>query len=75
MNPPALDRIFYAAQLQKDPYIIAHIHFIGSPSRTNTHEAPILLLSPLPPTMAVLPLADNATDQPCPELADCPFPN
>src|SRR5205814_1312116 len=33
--------------------------------RLNTHAAPALLLSPLPPTSAMLPSADNATATPC----------
>src|SRR5262249_27107263 len=34
------------------------------PLRVNTHAAPALLLSPDPPTMAVLPSADSATEVP-----------
>src|SRR5258708_3203100 len=34
------------------------------PLRVNTHAAPVLLLSDHPPTMAVLPSADSATDVP-----------
>src|SRR5262249_27196638 len=34
------------------------------PLRVNTHAAPIAPLSPGPPTMAVLPSPDSATDQP-----------
>src|SRR5262249_46152246 len=32
---------------------------------TNTHAAPALALSVYPPTMAVFPSADNATETPC----------
>ena len=35
-----------------------------SPLRVNTHAAPVVLLSLGPPTMAVLPSADSATDAP-----------
>ena len=35
------------------------------PLRVKTHAAPVILLSASPPTMAVLPSADSATDQPC----------
>src|SRR5262249_41127456 len=35
------------------------------PLRVNTHAVPALLLSSGPPTIAVLPSADSATDQPC----------
>ena len=35
------------------------------PLRVKTHAAPVYELSPGPPTMAVLPSADSATDQPC----------
>src|SRR5262249_36185850 len=34
------------------------------PLRVNTHAAPVLLLSNHPPTMAVLPSAESATDMP-----------
>src|SRR5262249_42003824 len=34
------------------------------PLRVNTHAAPVVLLSDHPPTMAVLPSADSATDMP-----------
>jgi Transcriptional regulatory protein, C terminal len=35
------------------------------PLRVWTHVAPVTLLSPTPPTMAVLPSADSATEWPC----------
>ena len=35
------------------------------PLRVNTHAAPVLELSPHPPTMAVLPSPDSATEEPC----------
>src|SRR6516225_6678911 len=35
------------------------------PLRVYTHAAPALRLSPGPPTMAVFPSADNATELPC----------
>src|SRR5258708_24049327 len=35
------------------------------PLRVNTHAAPVILLSLGPPTIAVLPSADRATDAPC----------
>src|SRR5262245_15940899 len=35
------------------------------PLRVNTHAAPVVLLSLGPPTMAVSPSADRATDTPC----------
>src|SRR5262245_51811886 len=34
------------------------------PLRVNTHAAPTSLLSPSPPTMAVLPSSDSATEEP-----------
>src|SRR5262249_60832187 len=36
----------------------------ASPLRVNTHAAPVVRLSLGPPTMAVLPSADTATDAP-----------
>src|SRR5437588_619561 len=39
------------------------------PLRVNTHPAPAMLLSAQPPTSAVLPSADSATEIPC-----CAFP-
>src|SRR6516225_9793657 len=41
------------------------------PLRVNTHTAPALPLSYGPPTMAVLPSPDSATERPCPT---CPAP-
>ena len=35
------------------------------PLRVKTHAAPVKLLSRYPPTMAVLPSADSATEMPC----------
>src|ERR1017187_9588432 len=40
--------------------------FHTPPVRVSTQAAPALLLSPGPPTMAVFPSADNATERPCP---------
>ena len=39
-----------------------------------THAAPACELSPGPPTMAVLPSADSATDMPCWALPAAPVP-
>src|SRR6476619_2300891 len=45
------------------------------PLRVNTHAAPVLLLSDHPPTPAVLPSADSATDIPWPRCnASSPAP-
>src|SRR3981081_2088596 len=44
------------------------------PLRVNTHAAPVLLLSDHPPTMAVLPSADSATDMPWRALPTAPAP-
>ena len=44
------------------------------PLRVNTHAAPVLLLSDHPPTMAVLPSADSATDMPWRALPTAPVP-
>src|ERR1035441_3275073 len=40
--------------------------FHTPPVRVYTQAAPALLVSPGPPTMAVFPSADNATERPCP---------
>src|SRR5436189_53846 len=42
--------------------------------RVYTHAAPMLLLSPGPPTMAVSPLEDSATEEPCWEDPIAPVP-
>jgi hypothetical protein len=39
-----------------------------------THAAPVLLLSLNPPTMAVLPSPDSATEMPCPAFPTAPVP-
>ena len=39
-----------------------------------THAAPVILLSASPPTMAVLPSADSATERPCPAVPTAPVP-
>src|SRR5262245_56502265 len=44
------------------------------PLRVNTHAAPVLLLSDQPPTMAVLPSADSATDIPWRAFPTAPVP-
>src|SRR5215831_10670544 len=44
------------------------------PLRVNTHAAPALPLSDHPPTMAVLPSADNATDMPWRAFPTAPLP-
>src|SRR5215831_21398633 len=44
------------------------------PLRVNTHAAPVLPLSDHPPTMAVLPSADNATDMPWRAFPTAPVP-
>src|ERR1700757_1704301 len=44
------------------------------PLRANTHAAPVLLLSDHPPTMAVLPSADSATDMPWRAFPTAPLP-
>src|SRR6266545_1474209 len=43
-------------------------------SRKKAHTAPVLLLSNGPPTMAVLPSADSATEKPCVALPTAPLP-
>src|ERR1039457_589065 len=43
-------------------------------ARVNTHTAPDVLLSPLPPTTAVLPSEDRPTELPRPALAVPPQP-
>src|SRR6266581_572877 len=42
--------------------------------RVNTHAAPVLLLSAHPPTMAVLPSPESATDMPWRALPAAPVP-
>src|SRR6516165_9121906 len=42
--------------------------------RVKTHAAPACELSPGPPTMAVLPSAESATDMPCWPLPTAPVP-
>src|SRR5215475_11244002 len=44
------------------------------PFRVNTHAAPVLLLSDHPPTIAVLPSADSATDIPWRAFPTAPVP-
>src|SRR5882672_12385342 len=44
------------------------------PSRVYTHAAPVPVLSPNPPTMAVFPSADSATDHPCCAAPAAPVP-
>src|SRR5262249_42037121 len=44
------------------------------PVRVNTQAAPVLLLSDQPPTRAVLPSADNATDMPWRAFPTAPVP-
>src|SRR5262249_36358695 len=44
------------------------------PLRVNTHAAPVLLLSDHPPTMAVLPSAESATDMPWRSFPTAPVP-
>src|SRR5262249_62244228 len=44
------------------------------PLRANTHAAPVLLLSDQPPTRAVLPSAESATDMPWRALPPAPLP-
>src|SRR5262245_7353036 len=44
------------------------------PLRVNTHAAPVLLLSDHPPTMAVLPSAESATDMPWRSIPPAPVP-
>src|SRR5215468_3510117 len=44
------------------------------PLRMKTHAAPTFELSVSPPTMAVLPSVDSATDRPCPERPTAPLP-
>src|SRR5215468_8770267 len=44
------------------------------PLRVNTHAAPVLLLSDHPPTMAVLPSAESATDMPWRPFPTAPLP-
>jgi len=40
----------------------------------NTHAAPASELSYCPPTIAVVPSADNATEKPCTALPTAPVP-
>ena len=42
--------------------------------RVKTHAAPVFQLSKGPPTMAVLPSADSATEAPCLALPTAPLP-
>src|SRR5580700_6936218 len=44
------------------------------PLRVKTHAAPSWLLSPYPPTIAVLPSAESATDQPWSAAPTAPLP-
>src|SRR5262249_12381121 len=44
------------------------------PLRVNTHAAPAVLLSLIPPTITVLPSADSATDRPCCAFPTAPVP-
>src|SRR6516164_2440579 len=44
------------------------------PLRVNTHAAPVLPLSDHPPTMAVLPSAESATDMPWRAFPTAPVP-
>src|SRR6516164_3657679 len=44
------------------------------PARVKTHAAPSRELSSNPPTMAVLPSPDSATDQPCAAAPTAPVP-
>src|SRR5579864_2278926 len=42
--------------------------------RVKTHAAPVKSLSASPPTIAVLPSEESATDRPCPEPPTAPVP-
>src|SRR6266511_727777 len=44
------------------------------PLLVQTHAAPAPLLSPCPPTKAVLPSAESDTDWPCKEVPSAPKP-
>src|SRR5262249_27513527 len=44
------------------------------PDRVHTHAAPTPLLSKYPPTSAVLPSAERATDSPCSAFPTDPLP-
>src|SRR5262245_53587395 len=44
------------------------------PLRVHTHAAPLKLLSPSPPTIAVFPSADTATENPCRAAPTAPAP-
>src|SRR5450759_206664 len=44
------------------------------PERVHTHAAPAALLSPCPPTMAVLPSEEREIDWPCAALPTAPVP-
>src|SRR5947209_5869886 len=48
--------------------------FQTSPLRADTHAAPVLLASDHPPTIAVLPSAESATDIPCRAAPTAPVP-
>src|SRR5262245_21814425 len=67
----------------KSPNCDANVHVAGGGGGggggggvwMNTHTAPARLLSPGPPTAAVLPSADSATDRPCwPKKPTVPVP-
>src|SRR5664279_1258233 len=44
------------------------------PLRVKTQAAPTFVLSPYPPTMAVLPSEDTATEEPCEAAPTAPVP-
>src|ERR1700722_1199304 len=48
--------------------------FQAPPLRVKIHTAPVSELSVDPPTMAVLPSADSATEEPSPALPTAPLP-
>src|SRR5215510_8808545 len=60
----ATERPCWAPPTAPLPISLAPCWVQTPPLRVNTHAAPRLLLSALPPTMAVLPLSDSATESP-----------
>src|SRR5262245_7317435 len=60
----ATDRPCWAPPTAPLPISLAPCWVQTPPLRVNTHAAPRLLLSALPPTMAVLPSSDRATESP-----------
>src|SRR5271168_4922509 len=62
----ATEKPCWASRLAPLPTSLLPCGVHTPPLRVNTHAAPALELSSGPPTMAVLPSADSATEKPCP---------